>query len=79
MPAPSLAQLVRRILIKNITSSYSEFASTFYLLILCSVVTDIGDMPYDIIRPILLKLENPQQLVSTNVPCHAHHSLANDP
>lgn len=27
-------------------------------------ITDIGDCPYDLIRPVLLKLENPDQLVS---------------
>ncbi|KAL8699437.1 MAG: hypothetical protein Q9201_006002, partial [Fulgogasparrea decipioides] len=46
MPAPSLNQLVRRMLVKNIT-----------------MLTDVGDIPYDVIRPILLKIENPEQLV----------------
>ncbi|KAL8632474.1 hypothetical protein Q9189_001745 [Teloschistes chrysophthalmus] len=45
MAVPSLAQLIHRKLIKNIT-----------------MVTDVGVMPYDIVRPILLKIENPQQL-----------------
>ena len=26
-------------------------------------ITDIGELPYDFVRPILLKLENPEQLV----------------
>ncbi|KAL8719200.1 MAG: hypothetical protein Q9181_008090, partial [Wetmoreana brouardii] len=45
MPVQSLNQLVRRILVKNIT-----------------MLTDVGDIPYDVVRPILLKLENPEQL-----------------
>ncbi|KAI4093382.1 MAG: hypothetical protein LQ344_002970 [Seirophora lacunosa] len=45
MPAPSLSQLTRRALVKNI-----------------SMLTDIGDIPYAIIRPVLLKIENPKQL-----------------
>ncbi|KAL8908425.1 MAG: hypothetical protein Q9207_000844 [Kuettlingeria erythrocarpa] len=45
MPAPSLSELTRRALIKNITN-----------------VTDIGDIPYQIVRPVLLKIENPKQL-----------------
>ena len=28
-----------------------------------SGINDIGDCPYDLIRPVLLKLENPDQLV----------------
>lgn len=66
MPVPSLAQLIHRKLIKNITSLYLEPATKFPLLTVDSVVTDVGVMPYDIVRPILLKLENPQQLVSTS-------------
>ncbi|KAL8779165.1 MAG: hypothetical protein Q9203_003230 [Teloschistes exilis] len=62
MPVPSLAQLIHRKLIKNITSLYLESATKFPLLTVDSVVTDVGVMPYDIVRPILLKLENPQQL-----------------
>ncbi|KAL8930765.1 MAG: hypothetical protein Q9208_000306 [Pyrenodesmia sp. 3 TL-2023] len=45
MPAPSLAELTRRALTKNLSN-----------------VTDVGDIPYQIIRPVLLKLENPNQL-----------------
>ncbi|KAL8749953.1 MAG: hypothetical protein Q9184_006603 [Pyrenodesmia sp. 2 TL-2023] len=45
MPAPSLTELTRRALTKNISN-----------------VTDIGDIPYQIIRPVLLKIENPNQL-----------------
>ncbi|KAI4192501.1 MAG: hypothetical protein LQ346_004273 [Caloplaca aetnensis] len=45
MPAPSLSELTRRALTKNIAN-----------------VTDIGDIPYQIIRPVLLKIENPNQL-----------------
>ncbi|KAI4280270.1 MAG: hypothetical protein L6R38_004577 [Xanthoria sp. 2 TBL-2021] len=29
-----------------------------------SILTDIGDVPYDMIRPVLLKIENPNQLKS---------------
>ncbi|KAL8719467.1 MAG: hypothetical protein Q9225_003538 [Loekoesia sp. 1 TL-2023] len=45
MPAPSLTQLTRRVITKNI-----------------SMLTDIGDIPYNVIRPVLLKIENPKQL-----------------
>ncbi|KAL8860433.1 MAG: hypothetical protein Q9178_003092 [Gyalolechia marmorata] len=47
MPAPTLSQMARRCLVKNI-----------------SMLTDIGDVPYDMIRPVLLKIENPNQLKS---------------
>jgi hypothetical protein len=26
-------------------------------------ITDIGDIPYDLIRPVLIKVESPEQLV----------------
>ena len=28
-----------------------------------AAITDIGDIPYDLVRPVLLKLRNPEQLV----------------
>lgn len=28
-------------------------------------ITDIGDLDYDLIRPVLLKIESPEKLVST--------------
>ncbi|KAL9582566.1 MAG: hypothetical protein Q9212_003227 [Teloschistes hypoglaucus] len=62
MAVPSLAQIIHRKLIKNITSPYLAFTTKFPLLTVDPVVTDVGVMPYDIVRPILLKLENPQQL-----------------
>lgn len=78
MAVPSLAQLIHRKLIKNITSSYLEPRSNSPPLTVDTVVTDVGVMPYDIVRPILLKIENPQQLVSTSVPRHADYTLADN-
>ncbi|KAL9600731.1 MAG: hypothetical protein Q9219_002972 [cf. Caloplaca sp. 3 TL-2023] len=45
MPVPSLAELTRKELIKNI-----------------STLTDIGDVPYEVIRPVLMKIDDPEQL-----------------
>lgn len=28
-------------------------------------VEDVGEIPYQVIRPVLVKIENPKQLVST--------------
>ncbi|KAL8809733.1 MAG: hypothetical protein Q9223_007881 [Gallowayella weberi] len=52
MPAPSLADMARRTLGKNITN-----------------LTDIGDLPYDMVRSILLKIENPNQLQKLEETC----------
>lgn len=62
MAAPSLRQLVRRALVKNITSMYLMKPGSSMLTRLI-VLVDVGDIPYEVIRPILLKIENPQQLV----------------
>lgn len=65
MPAPSLAWLARQTIIKNISSEFyllphvSSPILTKYL-----VLTDVGDIPYDLLRPVLLKIENAKQLVS---------------
>ncbi|KAL8808497.1 MAG: hypothetical protein Q9182_000048 [Xanthomendoza sp. 2 TL-2023] len=52
MPTPSLADMARRTLVKNITN-----------------LTDIGDVPYHMVRSILLKIENPNQLQKLEEAC----------
>ncbi|KAL8967311.1 MAG: hypothetical protein Q9197_005501, partial [Variospora fuerteventurae] len=55
--------LTRRALIKNISSKLNKpVTHQPFVLTLCTVLTDIGDIPYPIIRPVLLKIENPKQL-----------------
>ncbi len=63
MPAPSLRQLAKSACIKNIrcTSLYSLLHVDCLKLPLA--ITDVGDVPYELIRPVLIKLENPEQLV----------------
>lgn len=36
------------------------------MLLIESDITDVGDVPYELIRPILIRVESPEQLVS----CH---------
>ena len=36
-------------------------------------ITNVGDIPYELIRPILLKLENPEQLVVIFLPRGSVH------
>lgn len=63
MPTASLFDMAKRQIIRNIdsedTSAVSRNVPTDALLVL----TDVGELPYSFLRPILLKVENPEQLV----------------
>ena len=66
MPAIPLYHLARKACIKNIKCKYDndQLQQTTNIYI---AITDVGDIPYELIRPVLIKLENPDQLVSSSV------------
>lgn len=66
MPARSLLAMSTRVAVQNVRST------SLPLIILVSVdvelmllgLTDIGNIPYSLARPFLIKVESPKQLVS---------------
>lgn len=62
MPALPLYHLARKACIKNIKCKYKN-GQLQQITHVCLAITDIGDIPYELIRPVLIKLENPDQLV----------------
>ena len=57
---------------ESLHQKYTMYAACAKLAVspadLSPAITDVGDIPYEIIRPILIKLENPEQLVCAAYP-----------
>lgn len=70
MPALSLRAISTRVAIQFVRSMLLEinihrFINILGLLLTCKGLRDVGNMPYSMARPILLKVESPAQLVSS--------------
>lgn len=63
MPPPSLLQLSTAAAIRNVKCMQIP-ASKLSLLTIISDLNDIGNIPYALARPFLLKIESPEKLVS---------------
>lgn len=66
MPILPLYHLARKACIKNIKCKY-ENNQLQGITHICIAITDVGDIPYELIRPVLIKLENPDQLVNSSI------------
>lgn len=62
MPAKTLKELCTKAAISHIRGELSQVRVN-EMLLTTPGMTDVGDLPYDVLRPILLRLENPEQLV----------------
>ena len=67
MPVQTLVQLAQKACIRNIrgmneTSNHSVSSLTL------PAITDLGDAPYELFKPVLVKVETPEQLVSLLTP-----------
>lgn len=63
MPAASLFDMAKRQIIRNIDSEHTSAVLHSVPADVLSVLTDVGELPYSFLRPVLLKVENPEQLV----------------
>lgn len=68
MPASSLFQLAKKGCAKNIRGRSTTCDPNMTTRLFSIAIVDIGDIPYPIIRPVLMLLENPEQLVSDDLP-----------
>lgn len=68
MPALPLYQLARKGCIKNIRCETHVQRIPVLPADVSPAINDVGDIPYELIRPVLIKLENPEQLVGTACP-----------
>jgi elongin-A len=76
MPVPSLKHLATATAIKHVKSKWLEswaempfyriffFPFNLICFYLHLVLDDIGSLPYALARPVLLKVDNPEKLVS---------------
>lgn len=68
MPTPSLLQLATKACIKNINGELrsvrvSTSLGPSLIIVSNTAIMDVGEAPYDRVRAILSKIENPKQLV----------------
>jgi elongin-A len=65
MPPPSLLQLCTSTAIRNVKCQFQvRYTHTEHFLTVFLDLNDIGNVPYSLARPFLLKIESPEKLVS---------------
>lgn len=64
MPAPSLFELARKECIKQVRCMFNPLTLVVSIsLNFPTAVTHVGTLEYEKVRPLLMKLDNPEQLV----------------
>ena len=78
MPAIPLYHLAKKACIKNIKCKHNtcQLQQKTHIRV---AITDVGGAPYELLRPVLLKLENPDQLVKSRVTSFIRAILTNLP